>query len=73
MTLRPGQVYWNGKLGNRVVVYSVEPGITRVVLVLRRGYMTTARTFSWKHGIPSGYAMQYDPPKRREERAWNTQ
>lgn len=72
MKVVPGQVYWNARAGTRAVVYSVQPGLIRSVVVTLEGAPRRLRfrrgfySIVWKQGVPEYWSLEYNPPKRRE-------
>lgn len=60
MKLMPGQVWWNGDLGIRAIVHSIEGKGTRVVLLSQKK-ARPIQSMTWKGDPPKGYHLIYEP------------
>ena len=67
----PGQVWWNAKRSLRAVVYDVEGGKTRVVLLSPEAY-APVRYYTWGRTAPKGYNLINEAPvkSRQKEMPW---
>lgn len=59
--IKPGQVYWNGRLHSYATVFDVEP--TRVIILRLKPTPTGisgVRRSTWKSGPPNGWVLYLD-------------